>query len=239
MRKTPPPEEYTLEYYLNACEGFWEFQRGEEFSPRHRIALQYLNIKPGERVLDIGCGRGELVKEINRLGAYAAGIDYSPASMRLSRDSGAALAASATHLPFPTATFDKVTLIDVVEHLDQHDLCVCLREIKRVLKSEGILFIETPNTLRRLVRWWDRVVFEPEWLAEWLSQFTPKVTRYFQTMHVNEQSPFSLRRTLSQNGFRCKIRFWFPEIEGLPFWKTLGYRLLFFCGPMLCLAWKK
>lgn len=234
MRKTPLPEEYTREYYLNACEGFREFQMGK-LSPRHRIVLKYLNVKPVERVLDIGCGRGELVRESERLGAYAVGIDYSPAAIKLSRDSGATIAANATYLPFTDETFDKVALIDVVEHLDQHDFNACLMEISRVLKTGGILLIETPNRLRRLIRWWDRLVFQPQLLT----LLSPELPYYLRTMHVNEQSPFSLRRTLSQNGFRCKIRFWFPEIAGLPFWKTIGYRLFFFCGPMLFLAWQK
>jgi len=237
VRKTPPPEEYTTEYYLTDCEGFRDFSSGG-ISARHKKVLAYLEVKPQQRVIDIGCGRGELVRECNRLGAWAIGIDYSPAAVRISHHTakqGVIITASATHLPFRGGTFDKVILIDVVEHLDKSDLCVCLGEINRVLRRGGVLLIETPNTWRKLVGWWSRFTFRPEQLA----LFSAKSLYYVQTMHVNEQNPLSLKRILHQNGFSSKIRFHFPEIAYLSFWKTTIYRIFFLCGPIWCRARKK
>jgi 2-polyprenyl-3-methyl-5-hydroxy-6-metoxy-1,4-benzoquinol methylase len=237
MKKTPLSKEYTAEYYLTDCDGFREFSKGE-LGARHKKALAYLKVKPSEKILDIGCGRGELVKECNRLGAWTMGIDYSIAAVRISRDtakSGVIIAASATYLPFSEETFDKVTLLDVVEHLDSFDLSACFEEIHRVLRKEGILLISTPNTFRKLVRWWDRLSFRPEQL----SLLSPKLVYYLHTMHVNEHNPISLKRILLKNGFRGKIKFWFPEVAYLPFWRTIVYRVFFFCGSIWCVARKR
>ena len=174
-RKGPPqrvaPTEYTEEYYLTSCEGFELFTEsgGRRISPRLTRALDLASIRPGHRVLDIACGRGEVVLQAALRGAHAVGVDYSGAAAALARrllegeagstglhPSGRAAAArmDATRLGFPSATFDTVLMLDFVEHVYPHELEQAFTEALRVLKPGGELIIHTsPN------RVFERVVY--------------------------------------------------------------------------------
>ena len=127
---------------------------------RHRVraVLEYLDIRTGERVLDCGCGLGWFLKVIGELhDCRRYGIDLDPA--RLARAAaelgpGAALAvAAAGRLPFSSATFDKIVMSEVLEHLE--DDFGALVEVGRVLEPGGIVAITVPN--RRYPFWWDPV----------------------------------------------------------------------------------
>ena len=118
-----PAELYDEDYFLSACEGFDEFKltRGSQLSPRLKKSLECANIEPGMKVLDIGCGRGEIVSACSKLGAYTYGIDYAPAAVhirRISKENNNQVSlADAKSLPFPKHYFDRVLMLDVVEHL--------------------------------------------------------------------------------------------------------------------------
>ena len=74
---------------------------------------------PGLRVLDIGCGAGATMDHLKRYG-QPHGIDLSALPLRFSRQRGhqRTLRASATELPFDSESFDLVTALDVIEHLE-------------------------------------------------------------------------------------------------------------------------
>src|SRR5258708_2200163 len=78
-QRSLPPDLYTEEYFLNACEGFEEFSEshGERLSRRLSAAFAVAAVQPGMKVLDVGCGRGEILRHCARLGADAYGIDYA------------------------------------------------------------------------------------------------------------------------------------------------------------------
>ena len=65
-----PAEAYTKEYYKSCCQGYEEFKlsKGELLPLRLSIPLKLAQIKAGMRVVDIGCGRGEIVIHCARLG---------------------------------------------------------------------------------------------------------------------------------------------------------------------------
>ena len=64
---------YSGEYFLTAVEGHQEFRTsmGRRLSPRLMRALELADPRPGQRVLDIGCGRGEIVLQSTLRGAFA------------------------------------------------------------------------------------------------------------------------------------------------------------------------
>lgn len=108
-------------------------------------ALSLLDPKPNECVLDVGCGRGELIKECSNIGCKAIGIDYSVASMEIARNCDPVIRASATRLPFADAAFDKIIFLGVIEHLDRTDSQRALEEIHRVLKKGGSMVLDTES----------------------------------------------------------------------------------------------
>jgi SAM-dependent methyltransferase len=103
---------------------------------------------PGARVLDIGCGTGATMDHLKRYGAPH-GIDLSEIPLRFSRRRGhqRTLRASATELPFDSESFDLVTALDVIEHLD--DDVQGLSEIRRVLKpgAPAVIFVPAFQSL--------------------------------------------------------------------------------------------
>ena len=106
---------YTEEYFRTACEGYDEFNasEGEHLSRRLRAAFELAEVLPGMRVLDVGCGRGEILRHCAQLGAFACGVDYAPVALQLAHRVVTALdalqgrialgQANARQLPFASA----------------------------------------------------------------------------------------------------------------------------------------
>lgn len=218
-RPSLPPELYTEAYFREACEGFDEFNetQGERLSRRLAAAFALAEVRPGMRVLDVGCGRGEILRHCAQLGADAFGVDYAPIAVSLSRASIASgevpgrvgvAQADAKRLPFPNGRFERVLMFDVVEHLYPWELGVAMQEVQRVLKPNGLFVVHTaPNA------WYDRFAYP---FVRAFRRLTGAGARYPANpralnvaanleVHVNEQSGLSLWRTLRKAGFRGKV----------------------------------
>ena len=92
----------------------------------------------GARVLDVGSGTGALVRELETAGYRATGIDPLASGAGAVRGDGLCL-------PFRAARFDGVTMLDVLEHVDDDSL---LREAARVLRPGGAVFLTVPASDR-------------------------------------------------------------------------------------------
>jgi cyclopropane fatty-acyl-phospholipid synthase-like methyltransferase len=225
-----PSTKYDREYFLSACEGHEEFlsSEGGYLSRRLNQAFALAEVRAGMRILDVGCGRGEILLHCARLGADAYGIDYAEAAVQLSRKLALAKASpgqlpqgekeiegkigvyrsDAKHLPFPAGYFDRVLMLDIVEHLYPSELHRALLEVRRVLTPEGRLIVHTaPN------RWYDQFAYPIVRLVRRLMGQGDRYPRNPRALnvavntevHVNEQDILSLRRTLKKAGFWGKI----------------------------------
>ncbi len=94
-------------------------------------------------ILDVGCGTGLNMKYLARYGQVT-GADLSSTALNFCRARGhhRLIKAPVEHLPIPDNTFDMVSALDIIEHLD--DDVTALREIHRVLKPGGRVFILVP-----------------------------------------------------------------------------------------------
>ncbi len=220
-RPSPPSSVYDRDYYLRSCEGSAEYQEtaGALLTEPRRRTLEAAGERvQGARVLDLGCGRGELLMATARLGAASVvGVDFSPDALGLSASvlqrpenrevsrCVALIRADARCLPLASNSFDLILSTDLIEHLIPPEVDRMLAELHRVLRPGGTLVLHTfPN------RWWQRYGY---YIFYALS---PTHRHHYGTLdartatadptHVNEQSPISLARVLRQAGFRATVR---------------------------------
>ncbi len=120
---------------------------GLELRRIQREAIARLAIRPGERVLDLGCGPGDGAARITGAGGVAVGLDYSEGMVALARKepalAGRLVRGDAGRLPFADGSFDKVVCTNSFHHYPEH--LAALREMRRVLKPGGQLGLVDPR----------------------------------------------------------------------------------------------
>jgi len=112
--------------------------------------LGELEISHGMKVLDVGCGQGVFLNRlVKSCKAKGVGVDIVPEiigeAKRVSKG-GEFIVADATNLPFPSNGFDVVISLDTLEHINNQSKA--MREMVRVLKDSGVLFIYTLSKKR-------------------------------------------------------------------------------------------
>jgi ubiquinone/menaquinone biosynthesis C-methylase UbiE len=128
------------------------------YKRRVRRMIAYLELAPGQVVLDCGCGRGYYLKIISQLapGCQLLGIDSDPTVLEIARqqvamDAAHILRGDLANLPLAPASCDRVLMSEVLEHLPDDEQA--LREVHRVLKPGGIMALTVPPV--RYPFWYD------------------------------------------------------------------------------------
>ena len=122
-----------------------------------KTALDRLQIKPGEKVLDAGCGRGVLLDRIGAsYGSNGFGVDISSKSLGTAKEEGGSnlklSQADVKALPVANEAFDYIVSLDVLEHI--LDPTVAVGEFVRILKPGGKLLIYAVSRNNRLTFNW-------------------------------------------------------------------------------------
>jgi SAM-dependent methyltransferase len=113
-----------------------------EVERRFLEAIERL-VRPGDRVLDAGCGNGRLFTyDLRDHASLIVGVDLSP-DVAQNPNIDWPLRASLAALPFASETFDLVICKHVLEHLAEPESA--FRELGRVLRPQGRLLVLTPN----------------------------------------------------------------------------------------------
>ncbi len=123
--------------------------RKEKATVKVEKLLYHIAIDSSMIVLDLGCGGGYIARELyNKTRAQIYGIDSSEEAIQLSVDKSKKIPiryqkADITKLPFPNDFADVILCIGVIEHV--RDYGCCLKEIKRVLKCNGLVYVVSSN----------------------------------------------------------------------------------------------
>lgn len=103
--------------------------------------LKYLDPKKDEKILEIGCKKGALVRKLQDLGLEVFGIDINPNNIKkgVAKD---LQVMDATNLDFPNKNFDKVYSLHTFEHIV--DIEKAFQELARILKPGGKVILVYP-----------------------------------------------------------------------------------------------
>jgi len=118
-----------------------------------RMVTAALDLKPTDRVLELGCGVGRIGHELAPHVAHWEGADISANMLKVARDRlagfknvGLTELTSSDLKALPDASFDKAYCIAVFIHMDKEDFYLYLEDLARVLKPGGLVFFDTWNT---------------------------------------------------------------------------------------------
>lgn len=105
--------------------------------------------RAGARVLDVGCGAGQVVGRLTEAGFEAHGVDVSEPNISRARQfSSRCRMYDGRHLPFPDRHFASVGALNVLEHVEEPEAFI--RELVRVAEPGGRVLISSPNFFRVL-----------------------------------------------------------------------------------------
>ncbi len=156
-------------------------------------SLEYVmreNLPRSASILDVGCSYGSLIRNmVHREYGLVFGVDVSRASLRMGCGEHEEVRGRLAYydgetLPFPDECFDVVTMFDVMEHVPTLE-ALMRNEIRRVMKSGGLLLFQTPNKYVNI---------------PWEILKQKSLTRY-KEYHCSLQGYVSLHRLLKRAGF--------------------------------------
>jgi SAM-dependent methyltransferase len=109
--------------------------------------VQHYGLKPGDRILDVGCGKGFLLYDFTQVvpGVHVAGIDISRYAIEHAKEEVKPFLqiGTAAELPFEDHSFDLVVSITTLHNLYCYDLYKALKEIERVGKQHRYICVES------------------------------------------------------------------------------------------------
>jgi len=185
--------------------------------------MKIANVDNEDKVLDIGCGRGEIIAQCTSKGAFSVGIDFSKDAILIANSiikkinerfngNSQVLISDGVVLPFKENYFSIVFLLDVVEHVSPQELKKILNEAYRVLMKGGkIILHSTPNRWRNKFGYVIEDIFlemrSPQKPLERQKEYlvSQGINSKFADLHINEQTVFSMKRYLRSAGFHTRV----------------------------------
>ena len=137
--------------YTETARGY-AVRYGEIQAEKHELVLSRLPERIG-RLLDVGCGMGELLARLGKRASVAVGVDISPGMVRaLGKRRPRVIVADADRLPFADGSFDCVVSVTLLQNMPDPRRTVA--EMKRVVRPGGLVIVTTlrkKHSLRELL----------------------------------------------------------------------------------------
>lgn len=141
--------------------GYGGYRYDGRWIPVARDIIEHFRLKPGDRILDVGCAKGFLVKDLLNVcpGLEVFGLDISEYALMSCEPEvvGRLHLGNATKLPFPDNSFNAVISLNTVHNLERPELIKALREIERVAPGKSFVQVDSYRTPEQ------KVLFE-EWV---------------------------------------------------------------------------
>lgn len=140
--------EYGEAYFDGPREyGYGGYRYDGRWIPIAEDMVRHFDLKPGDRILDVGCAKGFLVKDLMKVcpGLEAFGIDISRYALMTCEPEavGRLHLGSAVELPFPDGGFQAAVSLNTLHNFDRADCVRALRELQRV--SNGRAFVQVDS----------------------------------------------------------------------------------------------
>ena len=130
--------------------GYGGYSYDGRWRPVARDMIEHFGLKPGDRVLDVGCAKGFLVKDfmLECPGIEAFGIDISQYALMNSEPEvvGRLHHGNANQLPFPDGSFDCIISLNTVHNLPRDQVIVALQEIQRLCSGNSFIQVDSYRT---------------------------------------------------------------------------------------------
>jgi len=140
--------------------GYGGYRYDGRWIPVAEDMVKHFGLKPGDRVLDVGCAKGFLVKDFMKAcpGVEAFGLDISRYALMNCEPEvvGRLHLGNAMDLPFPDNSFKAVISLNTVHNLDRDQCIVALKEIQRVSGGRAYVQVDsyrTPEERQRFLDW--------------------------------------------------------------------------------------
>jgi len=142
---------FSAEYFDGTREqGYGGYYYDGRWIPIARDIVAHFGLKPGDRVLDVGCAKGFLVKDLMAAcpGLQVYGLDVSGYALSHCQPeaAGRLVLGTADQLPFSRASFQAVLCINVIHNLERDRCITALREIERLAPGRGYVRVDAYRT---------------------------------------------------------------------------------------------
>lgn len=143
--------QYGQEYFDGPREvGYGGYRYDGRWIPIAEDIVRHFNLKAGDRVLDVGCAKGFLVKDLMKVcpGLEAFGLDISEYALKRCEPEvvGRLHRGSADRLPFPGNSFSAVISINTIHNFERADAVRAVREVERLAPGRGFIQVDSYRT---------------------------------------------------------------------------------------------
>jgi len=130
--------------------GYGGYRYDGRWIPVAEDIVRHFHLKPGDRVLDVGCAKGFLVRDLMDVcpGLEAFGLDISGYALAHCEPkvAGRLIRGSADRLPFPDKSFSAVLCINTIHNFERPDAVRAVREVERLAPGQGFIQVDSYRT---------------------------------------------------------------------------------------------
>ncbi len=157
--------------------GYGGYRYDGRWIPVAQDIVRHFGLKAGDRILDVGCAKGFLVKDLLAVcpGLEAFGLDVSEYALKHCEPEvvGRLHLGNAVKLPFPDKSFQAVISLNTVHNLEREEMLQAVREMERLAPGRGFIQVDSYRTpeQRALFMEWVLTAKFHDYPEGWLKQF--------------------------------------------------------------------